>query len=56
MLAGKPKKEEPLRRPGLRWEGAKMNLQGVGYKDVNENLPAGCKAQSGGSYDQGNVL
>jgi len=27
-----------------------MNLQGVGYKDVNEILPADCKVQWGGTY------
>jgi hypothetical protein len=33
-----------------------MNLQGVGYMDVNEIHPADCKAQwGGGSYDNGYV-
>ena len=32
-----------------------MNLQGVGYKDVNEILPADCKVQWGGAYDHGYV-
>jgi hypothetical protein len=35
VLVGKPERKRPLRRPRLRWENIKLDLQEVGCGGVN---------------------